>query len=99
LSVGFSLNEHGEYKKLPAHPAIELLGCIGLQRFFPQLDAKRQIVRYATWGTPLSPLVARLASIGQLPTVALQRLETRFVYRGSFKGLDTAMAIGGESYD
>lgn len=99
LSIGFSLNEHAEYKRLPTHPAVELLGCIGLQRFFPQLDAKRQIVRYATWDTPLSPVVARLASIGQLPAVAARRLETRFVYRGSFKGLDTAAAIGGESYE
>lgn len=99
LSVGFSLNEHVEYKRLPTHPAVELLGCIGLQRFFPHLDAKRQTVRYATWDTPLSPLVARLACIGQLPAVALRRLETRFVYRGSFKGLDTAKTIGGESYD
>jgi CRISPR-associated protein Csb3 len=99
LAVGFSLNEHAQYKKLPTHPAVELLGAVGLQRFFPDLDAEQQIVRYSTWHAALSPAVARLAAIGMLPTATKHRLRTRFVYRGSFKGLDVANIVQGDSYD
>ncbi len=99
LAVGFSLNEHAQYKKLPTRPAVELLGAVGLQRFFPDLDVKQQIVQYATWHPPLSPPVARLAAIGMLPGATTHRLRTRFVYRGSFKGLDTAHIVQGDSHD
>lgn len=99
LAVGFSLNEHAQYKKLPTHPAVELLGAIGLQRFFPSLDGKQQIVQYTSWHAPLSPPVARLAAIGMLPGVTAHRLRTHFAYRGSFKGLDVANIVQGDSYD
>jgi CRISPR-associated protein Csx14 len=96
LTIGFSLNEHPEYKKLPTHPAVELLGAIGLQRCFPDFDEKKQTVRYATWHVPLTPPVARLATMGALSVAASQRFRTRFVYRGSFKGLEKAIIIQGE---
>ena len=79
LAVGFSLNEHARYKKLPTHPAVELLGAVGLQRFFPDLDGTQQTVRYATWYIPLSPPVARLAALGVLPAAIGRRLQTRFI--------------------
>jgi CRISPR-associated protein Csx14 len=93
LAVGFSLNEHPEYRKLPTHPAVELLGALGLQRCFPDFDAKNQTVRYATWHAPLAPPVSRLAIMGALSVATSQRLRTRFVYRGSFKGLDKATIL------
>lgn len=93
LKVGFSLNEHAQYKKLPTHPAVEILGALGLQRFFPRLDRQKQTVQYATWSLPLSPSVARLtATVGARAAVA-RVLLTRFVYRGSFKGLDRASSV------
>lgn len=97
LTVGFSLNEHATLKQLPTRPAVELFGAIGLQRFFPNFDERAQVVRYSTWRVPLSVPVARAAAIGLVPSVTLQRLRTCFVYRGSFKGLDTATIVQGDA--
>lgn len=97
LAVGFSLNEHNQYKKLPTRPAVELLGAIGLQRFFPELDTKKQTVIYATWHVPLTPAVARITAGGKLSVSTKEKLQTRFVFRGSFKGLDTARRVKGGS--
>ena len=97
LSVGFSLNEHAGLKALPTRPAVELLGAIGLQRFFPNFDEQVQVVRYATWHVPLSAPVARVAVLGIVPSTTLHRLRTRFVYRGSFKGLDSATIVQGDT--
>jgi CRISPR-associated protein Csx14 len=99
LRVGFSFNEHISLKKLPIRPAVELFGAIGLQRFFPELDERKQSVCYSVWGVPLTAPVARAAALGVLPGVTLHRLRTRFVYRGSFKGLDTAGIVEGDSYE
>jgi CRISPR-associated protein Csx14 len=93
LRAGFSLNEHAQYKKLAAHPAVELLGALGLQRFFPQLDKQEQTVIYGTWSVPLSPSVAPLAATGTLRAGVATVLRSRFVYRGSFKGLNRATPI------
>jgi len=93
LNVGFSLNEHAGLKELPTHPAVELLGAIGLQRCFPILNEREQVVQYATWHIPLGAPVVRIAAIGGLPAVTIHRLYARFVYRGSFKGLDTATIV------
>lgn len=93
LSVGFSLNKHARLKKLPTRPAVELLGAIGLQRFFPVFKEREQVVEYATWRVPLGAPVARVAALGGLPVVLMHKLRTRFVYRGNFKGLDRALII------
>lgn len=97
LTVGFSLNEHANLKKLPTRPAVELLAAIGLQRFFPNLDERAQLVRYSTWRVPLAAPVARVAALGLASSATLHRLRTRFVYRGSFKGLDSATIVQGDT--
>lgn len=97
LSVGFSLNEHGNYKKSQARPVIEMLGAIGLQRFAPYMD--RETVRYSTWSEPLPPPVARLAAVGKLPGATNIILEADFRRRGSYKGLSAARVIRGEQDD
>lgn len=97
LTVGFSFNEHSGLKALPTRPPVEMLGALGLQRFFPNLDERAQIVQYATWGVPLTAPVASAASLGLLPSATLHRLKTRFVYRGTFKGLDGATIIQGDA--
>jgi CRISPR-associated protein Csx14 len=99
LRVGFSFNEHSSLKKLPVHPAVELFGAIGLQRFFPDLDERKRAVSYSAWRVPLTAPVARAAKLGLLPGVSLHRLRTRFLDRGSFKGLDTARIVEGGSYE
>jgi CRISPR-associated protein Csx14 len=96
LTVGFSFNEHSDLKRLPTRPAVELFGAIGLQRFFPNFDERAQSVRYSAWRVPLTAPVARVAALGLVPSVTLNRLRTRFVYRGSFKGLDTARIVRGD---
>lgn len=93
LSVGFSFNEHADLKNLPTRPAVELLGAIGLQRFFPVFKEKEQVVEYATWHIRLGAPVARVAALGRFPEAVMHKLRTRFVYRGSFKGLDRATII------
>lgn len=99
LTVGFSLNEHTGLKELPTRPAVELLGAIGLQRFFPVFDPKDQLVEYATWRTPLAASVARLAMLGEVPATTVVKLRTRFTYRGSFKGLSTATIVQGGPHE
>jgi hypothetical protein len=96
LTVGFSLNEHSDLRRLPTRPAVELFGAIGLQRFFPNFDERAQSVCYSAWHLPLTAPVARAAVLGLVPSVTLHRLRTRFVYRGSFKGLDTATIVRGD---
>ena len=93
LRVGFSLNEHAGLKELPTRPAVEILGAVGLQRFFPVFKEKEQVVEYATWRVPLAAPVASVAAIGLVPPATLDHLRTRFVYRGSFKGLDSATLV------
>jgi CRISPR-associated protein Csb3 len=95
-NVGFSLNEHAELKQLPTRPAVELLGAIGLQRFFPILDRRKQAVQYASWCIPLGAPVAGVAAAGRVAVVVRHRFRTQFVYRGNFKGLDRATLIQGE---
>lgn len=90
LSIGFSYNEHGNLKKLPTRPALELFGAIGLQRFFPRIDKQEGVVRYAVWDRPLTAPVARAAMLDLLRFVVRQRFRTRVVERGSFKGLEIA---------
>jgi CRISPR-associated protein Csb3 len=98
-TVGFSLNEHAALKRLPTRPAVELFGAIGLQRFFPNFDERAQSVRYSTWRMPLIAPVARVAALGLVPSLTLHRLRTRFVYRGSFKGLDSAIIEQGDTHE
>jgi len=99
FDIGFSLNEHNALKKLPTRPAVELLGAVGLQTFFPDCDRRTQRVRYATWQVPLLPSVARAAVLGAVPSVLLSRFQTHFVYRGTFKGLDFATPLQGDYHD
>ena len=97
LRVGFSFNEHGGLRKLPTRPAVELFGAIGLQRFFPKCDGENHVVGYSPWRVPLTAPVAAAAALGLVPGVTLYRLRTRFISRGSFKGLDTAIILEGGS--
>ena len=96
LSVGFSLNEHGNTKKSQARPVVEMLGAIGLQRFAPDMETTSGAVKYATWDVPLSPQIARLAAVGKLPGAAGAILEASFRRRGSYKGLSAARITRGE---
>jgi CRISPR-associated protein Csb3 len=49
-----------------AHPAVEFLCLIGLQRFRPMPTEKPRVFDYYTWPFPLSARVAPLAVCGLL---------------------------------
>lgn len=97
LSIGFSFNEHNQYRKLPTRPAVEMLAAVGLQRFSPPITQRNDAayVSFASWNVPLCPMVASLATVGILPCITSEKLEARIVKRGSYKGLDTAVPQGG----
>ena len=99
LSVGFSLNDHRQYKKSLARPVVEILGAVGIQRFALDIDRGEGVIRYAAWKAPLSPSVARLASVGKLPHATLLKLESKTTRRGSYKGFDTARMQTGDFDD
>lgn len=89
LDVGFSLNE-----RLPLRPAVELFGAIGLQRFRPFYDQEGDLVEYRTWSVPLTVVAAAPIVNGAVSYPFSTRFRSKFVKRGSFKGLDNAVRIG-----
>jgi CRISPR-associated protein Csx14 len=97
LDIGFSLNRHDGLKRLPLRPAVELFGSIGLQRFKPRYDQDGDFVEYRTWCIPLSAVVAAPIVSGAVTCPFSTRFRSRFVKRGSFKGLDVAARIGEHS--
>jgi CRISPR-associated protein Csb3 len=72
LDFGFSPNEHN--KDAATYPAVEVLGCLGLQTFRPVLQ--RRQVRYNLWTECLPIMVARLAAFR--PWTGLPRFEYEF---------------------
>lgn len=96
LDLGFSPNEHsGKNSDITVRgsPALDLLACLGMQRFRPTVQ--RLWVFYSTWCQPLPPAVASAAAAGALPGVQLRRYKTRFVKRGQNTGLDLATELRG----
>jgi len=97
LDLGFSLNEHDNLRLLPLRPAVELFGAIGLERFRPLYDQDGDLVEYRTWRVPLTVVAAAPIVNGALTYPFSIRFRSKFVKRGSFKGLDNAARIGEDS--
>jgi CRISPR-associated protein Csx14 len=97
FDVGFSPNS--QEIEVATYPAAELLGAIGLQRFRPVQDVATRPVRlrYSTWSIPLPPCVARAASARLLPAGSVGSYRFRIADRGSYKGFDYAIPVGGAS--
>jgi CRISPR-associated protein Csx14 len=72
LDFGYSPNAHN--KDAATYPAVEVLGCIGLQAFRPVL--KNRVVPYCLWTESLPLTVARLAAFRPWP--GLPRFEYEF---------------------
>lgn len=92
LDVGFSLNE-----RLPLRPAVELFGAIGLQRFRPLYKQDGDLIEYRTWSVPLTVVAVAPTVNGAVSYPFSTRFRSKFVKRGSFKGLDNAARIGDAS--
>jgi len=94
LEVGFSPKEQG--MSVDTYPAVEMLGAIGLQRFRPVQD-DGDYFNYAIWQVPLVPSTAAFTCATLLPANLVQRWRFSIADRGSYKGFDYAIPIGGET--
>lgn len=94
LDVGFSPNE--QQMGVSTYPAVELLAALGLQGFRPREDGKGGW-RYATWGAPLAPPVARAACAAVLRVGEVCHYRFEIATRGSYKGFGFATPIGGDT--
>jgi len=87
LDIGFSLDP---LKSLNANiamlvsPLTELLAFVGLQRFRPQPQAKRNRYRYTSWFQPLRPEVAAPICCGSMSIPRQAVHEFRLLYRTKY---------------
>ena len=79
IDAGYSLNDQGH--QIESSPVVELLAAWGLEHARPDEFATRR-ARYAIWGSPLAPMLARAALCGSVITVPCQR----FVFRLDLSG-------------
>ncbi len=95
LDMGFSLDAHDS--ETTAHPAVELLCFIGLQRFRPSASSLRWHFEYSAWVAPLpAPIAASVASCAvAIPGSTRYRFSTGFRdNRKRYKSFGFAAQIG-----
>ncbi len=80
IDAGYSPND--QKHQVAASPVVEFLAAWGLEHARPVVSDDRQ-VRYAAWGVPLSPCLARVALIGAIPALPMHRF--RFLLDSSGK--------------
>ena len=80
IDAGYSPNDQGD--QVAASPVVEFLAAWGLEHARPLVSDDRQ-VRYAVWGVPLPPCLARVALAGAIPSLPVQRF--RFLLDSSGK--------------
>ncbi|MGY3454086.1 type I-G CRISPR-associated protein Cas8g2 [Bradyrhizobium sp. USDA 4353] len=66
IDAGYSLNDQGH--QVEASPVVEFLAAWGLEHTRPDEYQTRK-VRYAAWGIPLAPMLARAALCGAISTI------------------------------
>lgn len=96
LDVGFSLDVQGA--ETVAHPAVELLALIGLQRFRPGATEQKWEFEYTVWARLLSAPVAAAVISGVVPVQPQQRYRFRLLFRDDqrrYKAFSYAARIGG----
>lgn len=82
IDAGYSLNDQGH--QVEASPVVEFLAAWGLQHARPDEFETRK-VRYAVWGIPLAPMLARAALCGSVTTVPTQTFLFRLDMSGKNK--------------
>jgi len=98
LDAGFSLD--AQDTETLAHPAVELLSLIGLQRFRPAPSSAKWCFEYWTWSQPLPAPVAAGVACGAVPIPARQGYRFRLRFRDDqkrYKAFSYATQIGGDS--
>ena len=76
LDVGFSLDVQGA--ETLAHPTVELLCLIGLQRFRPSATIEKWSFEYYLWSVPLSAPIAAAVVCGEILGGMGLRFQLRF---------------------
>jgi CRISPR-associated protein Csb3 len=79
IDAGYSLNDQGH--QVEASPVVEFLAAWGLENARPDEFETRK-VRYAVWGIPLAPMLARAALCGSIDTAPRQM----FVFKLDMSG-------------
>lgn len=95
--TGFSLDVQDA--ETLAHPAVELLCLIGLQRFRPAPSVRKWVFEYATWSQPTPTPIASAIVCGALPVNAGRRYHFALLFRDDqrrYKAFDFATLIRGE---
>jgi len=99
LDTGFSLDTQGV--ETVAHPAVELLCLVGLQRFRPA-TSERWAFEYWSWSQPLSPPVAAAVVCGLAPSPGQRGYSFTLQFRDDqkrYKAFDFAtLTRGGEPW-
>ena len=98
LDTGFSLDIQDA--ETVAHPAVELLSLIGLQRFRPKPGSTKWRFEYSVWFGPLcAPVAAAVAGSG-VPVPSRQCYTFRFLFRDDqkrYKAFSFATPLGDKS--
>ncbi|MGO9135029.1 MAG: hypothetical protein ACLP8A_13430 [Methylovirgula sp.] len=82
IDAGYSPNEHKHL--IEASPVVEFLAAWGLENARPDEFETRK-VRYAAWGIPLSPMLARVALFGGISALPLKRFRFELDMSGKNK--------------
>ncbi|GBE46875.1 hypothetical protein BMS3Bbin12_00028 [bacterium BMS3Bbin12] len=72
IDAGYSPNDQKPKHGVESSPVVEFLAAWGLEHARPKLFRDRQ-VRYAAWGMVLSPILARVALTGSIPSLSIRR--------------------------
>lgn len=99
LDDGFSPDK--QKMEVSAHPVVELLCLIGLQRFRPiVVSEERRLFGYWTWPTPLNAPVAAAVFCGAVPLPGRQGYRFRLRFRDDqrrYKAFGFATPVGGDT--
>jgi CRISPR-associated protein Csx14 len=97
LDVGFSPND--QKMKVASSPATEMLAAVGIQRFRPVMDNRRESFVYSTWSQPFAPAIAAAAMAGAIQAKSSTRYQCRVVSRGEYAALSysTLLKIGAQN--
>lgn len=97
LDTGFSLDE--QKTETIAHPAVELLSLVGLQRFRPSLTHEKWNRDYCIWTCPLAPSIARSVFSGTISNHLSYRFRFPIFFRDDekrYKAFGFATPVGEE---
>jgi CRISPR-associated protein Csx14 len=84
IDAGYSPNDQKPKHAVEASPVVEFLAAWGLEHARPDVFNGRQ-VRYATWGTPVSPMLARSALAGAVTYLPMRRFRFKLDLSGKNK--------------